>query len=205
MADRSLLFAFTGVGVVSWGFCAVLESSEVMELLFSREVYLHGLVIHLPLFALGAIASWVRARGVSAWRRFLSGAALIGFVALLMTSTVRPVALSIPASRYAFPLAPTVFATIVLSATEVRWIQRLLSSRWLVLGGTISYAFYLVHLPIMRIANVGLSKLGITPSILVLGLGSFVLSSFAAWGLTITIEQPLRRLLVQPAESAHDG
>lgn len=95
--------------------------------------------------------------------------------------------------EYKFPgylaVLPTVGAALIIFSSEEAWVNRiLLSSRYVVWIGLISYPLYLWHWPILSFARILNSQ---TPSIQVRA-GLIVLSIFLAWLTYHFIEKPLR-------------
>ncbi|MEL6108808.1 MAG: acyltransferase [Planctomycetota bacterium] len=202
-SDRSLMLAFGGLSISAWSLAAILELTNGDFSNGDASVWRHGLPIHLPIFLTGAMTGWLTHRSRNRIPGWLSETAvMLGVLVLFFAMAYAPVGFGLPASRYAFPLVPALFAAIVYLAIRSHRINRALSGRWLVFGGKISYAFYLVHFPVIRLTRRGLREIGITPSSLVLAIVSFTLACLVAWTLTRVIEQPIRHFLTGRARGA---
>ncbi|MEO1525544.1 MAG: acyltransferase [Planctomycetota bacterium] len=195
-SDAAIVGTLAGVLLISWGINASLEVSGVAASLFGEQVWRHGLLIHLPIFTLGSLASWFESRRVMQdSAQWLNALVITGLLLLIIALACFPIELSLVASRYAFPIVPVLFAAVVLSATNEGWLQRVLSSRWLTFGGSISYAFYLVHQPAIQLTERLLRALAFPSSLWQLAVGSLLIAGVVAWTLTFAVEVPMRRLL----------
>ena len=204
--DRALLFVFVILGGLAWITNAWLEKSGLAENLCGESVWLHSPMIHLPIFLLGVLASWASShcRQVTRFRHAIDGVAGLGLLVLFLSMGLfERVALDVPASRYAYPIVPLLFALVLIAATNGCCIERVLSCRPLVVVGSISYALYLLHLPLIGLTKRVLEKVAITQNSLLLCLVSVGAAVGSAWILTLFFEPTSRA--INRVERSHDG
>jgi peptidoglycan/LPS O-acetylase OafA/YrhL len=121
----------------------------------------HSLLAHLPLFLLGVAAGALfvergellprPARGVARFATPVFWASLLGIVTLLASNAHDDATLAY--GRYGLPLLPLLLTALMLSVTRARGARRALESAPLRVLGSISYGFYLFHLPCMTLID----------------------------------------------------
>ncbi|WP_395330921.1 acyltransferase [Novosphingobium sp. BL-8H] len=124
--------------------------------------------------------------GVMARRALDSEVALMGLVLLvlvLMTGT-------------GFERMPAMVALLLFAAAWTGWAETGLNWRWLQFLGTISYSLYLIHVPLMQVADFAVHHVvgqGLMADFACLGL-IMALCIGGAWLLYWTVERPSHRL-----------
>lgn len=96
-------------------------------------------------------------------------------------------------TTYAFsePLTVLAFAALLIGAIRLEPLQRMLSHRWMIFAGEVSFSLYLFHYLVLVVwQHVGLAD----PN--PLGLASFVAAALAfSWAVHVSFEKPSRRFL----------
>jgi peptidoglycan/LPS O-acetylase OafA/YrhL len=163
-------------------------------------VWEHSLLIHLPIFAMGAVlASLGQRASVMLWPRWAwdVAATISAATLLILFSTPLVDALQFRGGRYGYPVVPGLLAVILYAATRRGVVQQVLSIRPLVLLGLLSYGIYLLHLPILRGTLRAASEMGIKDlSTIALAFSSFGLTCLVASVISLLVEAPIRRFAI---------
>jgi peptidoglycan/LPS O-acetylase OafA/YrhL len=159
----------------------------------------HSLLAHLPHFLLGVVAGlpFMRAREKAAgpWRRpWVSEAAFWSALALagVLVGTALEDAVAIPYGRYGLPLVPLLLATLVVTAPATRLARRCLEGFPLRRLGTISYGFYIYHVPCLALVDRAMAARGLDAAEhgLAFGAAGFALSVAVATASYLLVERP---------------
>ena len=128
-----------------------------------------------------------------------NASSILSFVVLLAAVSMLPNFFESELGRrpdpetYAFsePITVLAFAALLIGATRLSSLQRLLSHRWMIVAGEVSFSLYLFHYLVLVIwQHLGLAA----PN--PLGLASFVLAALGfSWIVHVTFEKPSRRWL----------
>lgn len=156
--------------------------------------------MYMPMFFFGALLAqyWDQVcnafrflRG-GGWPAHISGSLFVLLGITGMTSYFllgrQLAAIGIPARAATVPLV--IGGIVLITVTSVNWppLSRVLTTRFMVFLGTISFSLYLVHRPIM-IAFGFIMGLGVLPAVIVI-----VLSIAVAIGFYYALERPIHRL-----------
>jgi len=151
---------------------------------------------------IGASAAFLGLRGragVHKWAPWVATLSSILIIALMATPKLFRSAISWDL-LYAVPAAVLIFA---LALTPDRGLARFLGTRPLVALGEMSYAFFLVHVPIGGLMFGGVLAAGFTPlsvATLVMGL---LMTICLSWGIHLLVERPARIWIRRHAFSRH--
>lgn len=147
----------------------------------------------LPEFLLGVITAILLRRG--AWRGPKCGSA----VAIVVLGYVGASSTSIATSQIAaWTIVGFVFLLAALAKADIAGRRTLLAGRRMVLLGTLSFPFYLLHLlTVQAIGSLwaGAPGLAVLPGTMVTG-AALILSLTAAWILHIRVEVPLHKVIL---------
>lgn len=166
------------LGVCSFAACLWTPASDAAWAFYSPTTRGWELLVG------SGLALWTPARSVGATRRIRSPLAIAGLTALILTFWMLGARSPWPGVRTMLP----VVATAALLGTDDTPVHRLLSARWFVFVGLISYPLYLWHFPL--IAFVKLQWDGPLPISLTFGL--LAVSVSLAWLTYRFIERPIR-------------
>jgi len=173
-----------------------------------------GLVV-LPAYVQGELpVHWLQAFPAARIGEFTLGVALARLVALeawrgprleiaVAVMLVSYFLVPVWPGQYAFSVATIVGFGVLIPAAAVadlRNEQSFWRSRTMVRLGELSFAFYMIHLLVIRVvrrAAPGLVRLHSTPELFVVA-GIFVVSLGLAWALYEYVETPCRRFLTRP-------
>ncbi|MCD0458897.1 acyltransferase [Roseiconus lacunae] len=196
----ALFWGFALLASAGWGVTLIVSTGFSAASSASMLIWEHSLPAHLPIFSLGAILAWF-ARGQIVSRRrihlcdFLALCSVVTLVVLLGT----PLAAQLEerVGRYGYPVIPGLLAVVIYAAVQDGWTKSIFSRRVLVAVGTISYAIYLIHLPVIKFTKRVLSELHFVDDVpLLLATVAFLLTSLISLGFVALVENPLRRLVV---------
>lgn len=151
------------LAALAYGLHALVAGLALLPPLVST----YSLLAHLPHFLLGvATAAWCCAApapspGMQGRRRLLMG--LVGMALLLVLATPLDEWLRLPHGRYNLPWVPAGLCLLVaLAARSGPASGGVLASRPLQALGSLSYAVYLFHLPVMHLAERLMPRLGLS-------------------------------------------
>lgn len=165
----------------------------------------------MPLFFFGALlaqywSSICRAfafLGTGRWTAHVAGAAL--FLATLCGLTsfflLGPwlQTLGLPPRVWTMPLVIASIMMLIIVSTSWPPLSRILTMRWMVFLGTISFSLYLVHRPIM-IALAFMFDVGAVPALLEIAVSLAVAVAF-----TFAVERPLHRVAQRVARHVRES
>lgn len=174
-----------------WGIPAVLLGAVAVWVVLepdARTLAFHFPPARLGEFALGvAVACEVRAGWRPRWVR-------LGWVLPAAAVSVAAVAVLVPITALPNVLLAVPFAGLILAAAlgDMRSATRVLSHRWLVYAGEVSFGFYLVHELVLVNLQPYLGG-GMVSAVVILAL-----SAVAAAALHHLVERPMQRLIAPP-------
>lgn len=191
-----------------------LDPWPLPHALISPDGYVlsHSLLAHLPHFLLGVLAAWayVHLREQhTIGRAFTTPAecafwlSLVGVLVILSTPLAG--SMGLPFGRYVFPVVPSLIALMILTAPISRGAAAMLELWPIRQLGVISFGIYIYHLPALKLVNVALDNLNVSPDLspTLLAVGGMMLTVVVSAVSYRFIEQPvLRRTRSQRGEIA---
>jgi peptidoglycan/LPS O-acetylase OafA/YrhL len=217
---RGGLAVVVGIGGIAYGLHVWVMRSVTMPVAWPWNdaltwirprgaVLSHSLLAHLPHFLLGVAASGIfltaRARGLLERARaalVADVACWIAFIAtILILGTGLDQRLQIQFGRYTLPVVPLLLTALVFATPVSRFTRALLDAVPLRFLGTISYGFYLYHVPCLNQIDrlLRARSMDAAEHWLLYGLGGFALTVIVATVSWFALERPVLRMISRRA------
>ncbi len=161
----------------------------------------HSVLAHLPHFLIGVLSGRVFLLLGSDSKRLAKTVAVTcevvfwtaGAAIFTILGTPLDDRLQLPYGRYHFPIVPVLIAAVIVTAPLAKQARRILEARPLSALGTISYGFYLFHLPCQNVTGRTMRFLGMEANHhwMIFGLASLAVSIAVATVSYRFLERPL--------------
>jgi len=160
----------------------------------------HSIIAHLPHFILGVFAGrYVKNQNLQAlgkrWYELIFWLA-VAFLFIILSTPVYD-SISLPASRYGFPIVSILITLVIISCSRTLFAVKILDSFMFKQLGVISYGVYLYHLPVLNYLDFLMKKNGydVMEYASLYAIISFLLTLMFALVSYYLVEQPILKVV----------